>query len=307
MAVDKRKLILNDYYQSNCLVERAEIFENLYLGNSGFNIEPYQPSSTIIEIYEDTPNDCKVIFACIHDRLNKLLDFMHEKVRKNRHFNAAQSRELSLLIKSVFSLEKNLDEVGVGVEIRKDYANWMSRCLEFLRDSGGSYIPEELELPEIEKYEPVLLIKDVVTEKRLKNTEVTFSSQYQKDQLELMLAMIKTDAVKAIGMAKEYIETCLQGILDSKIEEDVNKLSIIQLMSKARDYFKLNRSELKEIRAIISGLSQIVNGIAELRNNKGSGHSHTSKIPKPTAIEARLAVDAAITIVNFYSELSLKQ
>lgn len=119
--------------------------------------------------------------------------------------------------------------------------------------------------------------------------------------------MIKTDAVKAIGMAKEYIETCLQGILDSKIEEDVNKLSIIQLMSKARDYFKLNRSELKEIRAIISGLSQIVNGIAELRNNKGSGHSHTSKIPKPTAIEARLAVDAAITIVNFYSELSLKQ
>ena len=78
-------------------------------------------------------------------------------------------------------------------------------------------------------------------------------------------------------------------------------------MSKARDYFKLNRSELKEIRAIISGLSQIVNGIAELRNNKGSGHSHTSKIPNPTAIEARLAVDAAITIVNFYSELSLKQ
>ena len=149
------------------------------------------------------------------------------------------------------------------------------------------------------------MIKDVVTEKRLKNTEVTFSSQYQKDQSELMLAMIKTDVVKAI--AKEYIETCLQGILDSKIEEDVNKLSIIQLMSKARDYFKLNRSELKEIRAIISGLSQIVNGIAELRNNKGSGHSHTSKIPKPTAIEARLAVDAAITIVNFYSELSLKQ
>lgn len=307
MAVDKRKLILSDYYQSNCLVERAEIFENLYLDNSGFNIEPYQPGFTIIEIYEDTPNDYKVIFACIHDRLNKLLDFMHEKVRKNRHFNTAQSRELSLLIKSVFSLEKNLGEVGVDVEIRKDYANWMSRCLEFLRDSGGNYIPEELELPEVEKYEPVLSIKDVFTEKRLKNTKVTFSSQYQKDQSELMLAMIKTDAVKAIGMAKEYIETCLQGILDSKIEEDVNKLSIIQLMSKARDYFKLNRSELKEIRAIISGISQIVNGIAKLRNNKGSGHSHTSKILKPTTIEARLAVDAAITIVNFYSELSLKQ
>lgn len=304
MTVDKRKLILDDYYRNNCLVERMDIFGNPYPDGDGFNMEPYQPDFTIIEIYEDAPDDYKMIFTCIHDRLNKLLDFMREKARKNRHFNAAQSRDLSQLVESIFTLDKNLDEVGVDIEIRKDYANWMFDCLGFLQDSGGSHIPEELELPEIAKYEPVFSIKDVIAEKRLKSTKVIFSSQYQKNQSELMLATIKTDTVKAIGMAKEYIETCLQGILDGKIDEDVEKMDVPTLMSKAREYFKLNASNNLEVKKIINGLSQATNGICELRNHKGSGHSHTEKRPKPTKCEAQLAVDTAITIVNFYSNLN---
>ncbi|WP_129619274.1 abortive infection family protein [Candidatus Nanoperiomorbus periodonticus] len=55
---------------------------------------------------------------------------------------------------------------------------------------------------------------------------------------------------------------------------------------------------------MISGVSNVVNGIAELRNHKGSGHSHTTKIPPPSKIEAQLAVDAAITVVNFFWRLN---
>lgn len=304
MTVDKRKLILNDYYRGNCLVKRTDIFGNPYPDNSGFDMEPYQPDFIIIEMYEDAPDDYKIIFACIHDRLNKLLDFMREKSRKNRHFNAAQSRELFFLIESVFALKKNLSIVGVDIEIRKDYADWMFDCLGFLQDSGGSHIPEELKLPEIEKYEPILSIKDLVAEKRLKSTKVTFSSQYQKNQSELMLATIKTDTVKAVGMAKEYIESCLQGILDGKIDGDVEKMDVPTLMSKAREYFKLNTSNNLEVKKIINGLSQVTNGICELRNHRGSGHSHTTKNPQPTKCEAQLAVETAITIVNFYSNLA---
>ncbi len=307
MAIDKKKLILNDYYRNFCLVKRTDIFGIEFPAGDGFNMEPYQPNLTIIGIYEDVPDEYKMIFVCMHDRLNKLLSFMHEKTRKNHHYNAEQSRELLSLIDSIFALESNLKEVGVILEIRKEYANWMFGCLGFLKENGGSQIPEGFDAPQVEKFEPIFSIKDMVAEKRLKSTKVKLSSQYQKRQSELMLATIRIDTVKAIGMAKEYVESCLQGILEEEIEEDVEKMNMTALMAKARDYFGLNKSNNLEIRKIVSGLSQAINGLCELRNHKGSGHSHTEKHPRPTEYEAQLAVETAITVVNFYSNIYIQK
>ena len=113
--------------------------------------------------------------------------------------------------------------------------------------------------------------------------------------------MVEIDSVRAIGAAKEYIEACLQTILSEKIK-DVDKMSIASIMTAARKLFKLNDSSIKEAGIIVKGLSQVTNGICELRNHKGSGHSHNKYSP-PSKREAQLAVDAAITIVNFYWSL----
>lgn len=46
MIVDKRKLILNDYYRNNCLVKRIDIFGDSYPDENNFKMEPYQPNFT---------------------------------------------------------------------------------------------------------------------------------------------------------------------------------------------------------------------------------------------------------------------
>lgn len=301
---DKKNLILQDFRNKHCFVKRTGLFYDPFSEDGMFNYDPYKFDNIIATVYDNSPDDFTLIFICLHDKLNKSLDFMRKKASVNNHYNANDSRELITLINDIFSLQSNLSKLGVDFEIRKDYSNWMLNCLEFLEQSGGSTIPENLEIPNSERYEPIFSIKDEVAEQRLKSTKVVYSSQYQKEQSKKLLAMIKTDTVKAVGMAKEYIETCLQGILDGKIRDDVEKMGIPTLMAKAREYFNLNSSNNSEVNKIIKGLSQAANGLSELRNHKGSGHSHTEKRPQPTECEAQLAVDTAITIVNFYSNLN---
>lgn len=301
---DKKNLILQDFRNKHCFVKRTGLFYDPFAEDGMFNYDPYKFDNIIATVYENSPDDYALIFICLHDQLNKLLDFMRDKASKNRHYNADASRELTALIEDIFSLRNNLSKLGVDLEIRKDYANWMFNCLGFLKQTNGSSIPEDLEIPESERYEPIFSIKNEIAEERLKSTKVIFSSQYQKEQSKKMLAMIKTDTVKAVGMAKEYIETCLQGILDGKVEGDVEKMDVPSLMARARNYFDLNSSNNTEVKKIINGLSQATNGLCELRNHRGSGHSHTAKNPQPTECEAQLAVETAITIVNFYSNLN---
>lgn len=304
MKDDTKQLLLDEFRNNQCKTY-SSTEDYLFDDNP---TKEYEPSDLFKKIYANAPDDYRLIFATAHERLNDLFGFLNSRAAsQNRHYTANKSRELASLIRDLFCLRNELSFIGIFMIIDADYEKKMNESLTFLKESYGSEIPESVHYFEVKRLRPIFYIKDEIAEKRMTATIVPFSSEYQKKQASKMLSMINTDTVKAIGAAKEYIETCLQGILINNTDKDVDKMTMPQLLSEVRDYFGLNESKLKEVKAIISGLSQIVNGISELRNHKGSGHSHTSKIPKPTATEARLAVDAAITIVNFFSGLYSKK
>lgn len=302
--MSKIDLILNDFYKRHCLTRAS--FDDILSGNPNEQVE-YTPNETIAKNYDTYPEKYNIIFACLHDKINRLMDFMKYKAGGNGHFNASESRDLIEIIESIRELQAVLLKIGIEIHVDSSYDEWLKSCSEFLASTQGSTIPNDLKIPTLIKYDPIFTIHNFVDIERLKKLGIVFDSEYQTRQAKELVFMVEKDQVRAIGIAKEYIEACLQTILNGLTDLDLDKADISQLLSEARKVFKLNKSDNLAVKKIISGVSNTSIGIAELRNRKGSGHSHTSKVSPPTKTEARLAVDAAITVVNFFWSLSKKK
>ena len=298
--MNKLDLIIDDLYREYCLIpdpwslDPSELVE-------------YETDITISKIYSEYPEIYGKVFACLHDKLNKLLSFMKDKYSCNKHFNAQQSRDLIKIIESIKNLQSNFLKNGMEIKINQSYSEWIDYCMPFLTRSNGCEIPDEIKLPNIIKYEPIFVINNLNDLERQNSTKVVFDSEYQNNQAKELIAMIEKDQVNAISLAKNYVEACLQTILIGRSSLDLDKLDMTQLLTEAKKVFKLKSSKNAEVVKIIKGLSTTLFGILELRNRKGSDHAHTTKIKPPLKIEARLAVDSAITLVNFFWGLGQKK
>lgn len=298
--MNKLDLIIEDLYREYCLIPGSWPLDP-------YELVKYETDITISKIYREYPEVYGDVFACLHDRLNKLLSFMKDRYDYNRHFNAQQSRDLKKIIESIKELQSNFLKNGMEVKIDQSYSEWIDYCMSFLTRSNGCEIPDEIKLPTVIKYEPIFVMNNLNDLERQKSTKVVFDNEYQNNQAKELIAMINKDQVNAISLAKNYVEACLQTILTGRSSLDLDKLDMTQLLSETKKAFKLNSSKNAGVVKIIKGLSTILIGILELRNNKGSDHAHTSKIKPPSKIEARLAVDSAITLVNFFWSLGQKK
>ena len=301
--MSKIDLILNDFYKRHCLTRAS--FGGILSDDPNEQVE-YTPDETIAKNYDIYPEKYNIIFACLHDKINGLLGFMKYKAGGNGHFNASESRDLIEIIASIRELQAGLLKMGIEIRVESSYDDWLKTCSGFLASTQGSTIPNDLKIPTTIRYDPIFTIHNFADIERLEKLNIVFDSAYQTKQAKELISMVEKDQVRAIGMAKEYIEACLQTILNGLTDLDLDKADIPQLLAEARKVFKLNESNNLAVKKIISGISNASIGITELRNRKGSGHSHTSKVSPPTKTEARLAVDAAITIVNFFWSLSKK-
>ena len=298
--MNKLHLIIDDLYREYCLMPDSWLLDSSEL------IE-YETDITISKIYSEYPEMYGKVFACLHDRLNKLLSFMKDKYNYNKHYNAQQSRDLRKTIESIKELQSNFLKNGMEVKIDQSYSEWIDYCMSFLAKSDGCEIPDGIKMPTVIKYEPIFVMNNLNDLERQNSTKVVFDSEYQNNQAKELIAMIEKDQINAISLAKNYVEACLQTILTGRSNLDLDKLDMTQLLAEAKKVFKLNNSKNAEVVKIIKGLSTTLFGILELRNRKGSDHAHTSKITPPSKIEARLAVDSAITLVNFFWGLGQKK
>lgn len=298
--MNKLDLIIDDLYREYCLMPDTWSLDPSAL------IE-YETDITISKIYCKYPEMYGKVFACLHDKLNELLSFMKDKYDCNRHFNAQQSRDLIKIIESIKELQSNFLKNGMEVKIDQSYSEWIDYCIPFLTRFNGCEIPDGIKLPNIIKYEPIFVMNNLNDLKRQNSTKVVFDSEYQNNQAKELIAMIEKDQVNAISLAKNYVEACLQTILIGRSSLDLDKLDMTQLLTEAKKVFKLKNSKNTDVIKIINGISTTLIGILELRNRKGSDHAHTSKITPPSKIEARLAVDSAITLVNFFWGLGQKK
>lgn len=143
----------------------------------------------------------------------------------------------------------------------------------------------------------------------LKEQAKALNAEYLTQQIRRMESSIDSDPSLAIGTAKELLETCCRTILS---ERGKTVTGMPDLPSLARDTLK----ELKLVpdavpdssrgadvtKRLLSNLSTISNGLAELRNLYGTGHGKHGQTTGVKPRHAKLAVGAASTFATFLFE-----
>ena len=133
------------------------------------------------------------------------------------------------------------------MRIEETYRQFLDECKTFLQPSGSSTIPENIEISIIE-YDPVFSVSGVISEKRPGKLDIKFDNEYQTKQAKKLVSMAEKDQVRAIGMAKEYVEACFHAVLQGRTQLNLDKAKLAELLREARTVFNLNDSTNTEIK-----------------------------------------------------------
>ena len=139
----------------------------------------------------------------------------------------------------------------------------------------------------------------------LKKIEEAIGSEHIRKEVKKALESSSSDSMLAIGQAKELVETACKYIL-RELNVDYSNKDFPALSKLAREQLGLERNEKKEhipgVAKIMSGLSNLVDGMAELRNRYGTGHGKDPSFRKLPIRYGLLAVSAASSYVEFLLE-----
>lgn len=120
-----------------------------------------------LNLYEDVQDEkLKVIFASLHKQYVTLFKSMNERLPTGdyqAHFWAHSSRELLSVIEMTMGLYRSLKNSQNEFELDEYYLNLLVKCQSFLKTSGGSTIPENMEKVHI--YYQIQIFKSVLAEK----------------------------------------------------------------------------------------------------------------------------------------------
>lgn len=144
-----------------------------------------------------------------------------------------------------------------------------------------------------------------VAKETLSGSDLTYVAQ----QITRMEAAVYADPSLAIGTAKELIETCCKTILTERGAAYSDTLSVPQLVKLTCKELKLTPDDIKDevkagatIKRILSNMATITQGLAELRNEYGTGHGKNARTKGLSPRHAKLAVGAASTLAVFLVE-----
>lgn len=146
-------------------------------------------------------------------------------------------------------------------------------------------------------------------EKKGKEIKQILNAEYVSQQINLMESSIEVAPHISIGLAKELIETCCKSIIDERNEQYDKDWDLGRLMKETTKLLKLTPSDIpnetkaaSSIKQILGSLSSVVQGIAEVRNEYGSGHGKDGKFKGLQPRHAKLAVGAASTLAIYLLE-----
>lgn len=109
-----------------------------------------------LQLYRDWQNsNMGNYLAEMQYSLNWLGSFMNDKFETNRHFNAAESRELLDWIEMWHEDTQVLAGTPYAYVLAPTYTEWLVTCEKFLQKSDGSEIPSDYSSLVIQKYEAI--------------------------------------------------------------------------------------------------------------------------------------------------------
>lgn len=150
---------------------------------------------------------------------------------------------------------------------------------------------------------------DILEEEQLDVTIIHVKSEIPKH---LTFAHIKEDLMKcekrladgdysgAITSARSLVEGVCNEIIANISGESLNEnLDLPMLFKKVRNELNLNTNNPsleKPLKQVLSGLVNIINGLAEIRNKNGDAHHRRYEVDKHHAV---LVINSAKTVVTF--------
>lgn len=133
-----------------------------------------------------------------------------------------------------------------------------------------------------------------------------FSSQYMNSQIDLLMKMRLENPTEAIGKSKELLESCCKTILMEQgieIDKSWDTPKLVKETMNLLDVRKENVSNAKPegatVNKILSSLNNLATGVAEFRNQWGSGHGKAASYEPLFVRHAKLAVGSSLTLVEY--------
>jgi len=134
-------------------------------------------------------------------------------------------------------------------------------------------------------------------------------ASYVAQQITRIEAAVTHDPSLAIGTAKELVETCCKTILTERQVAFTKSVEIPELVKLTAKSLELTPDDIPDkakaaetIKRLLSNLGSITQGLAELRNQYGTGHGKPAGAKGLTARHAKLAAGAASTLAVFLVE-----
>lgn len=122
------------------------------------------------ELYDFVANqELKYLFAVLHQEFNRLFRFMYSKEKTNMHYNADQSRDLLRYIKLYRDMKHVLKGTGNDFKLNEKYVELINMSENFLQESGGSTIPDDLIHISLVEYEPIFEFDNTIEVKNIKD------------------------------------------------------------------------------------------------------------------------------------------
>jgi hypothetical protein len=132
---------------------------------------------------------------------------------------------------------------------------------------------------------------------------------YIAQQITRMETAVLNDPTLAIGTAKELVETCCKTILEARNiafgkSADLPELikATVKVLELAPENIPDSNKAADTIKRLLNNLATITQGIAELRNQYGTGHGKVAGSKGLGPRHAKLAVGAASTLAVFLAE-----
>jgi AbiJ N-terminal domain 3/Abortive infection C-terminus len=137
---------------------------------------------------------------------------------------------------------------------------------------------------------------------------------YVAQQITRMEASVASDPALAIGTAKELVETCCKTILNARGVVFSGSADLPELAKMTIKELALAPSDIPDsakaaviVKRLLNNLATITQGIAELRNQYGTGHGKPAGSKGLGPRHAKLAVGAASTLAVFFAETHNEQ
>ena len=182
------------------------------------------------------------------------------------------------------------------VLVELPYDNKKEKLLKMLKQDGYELVDGQLEFTRVL---PALVeITQVVRSRGLPEMERLVAR--------LTRATAAADPALMVGTAKDLVESVCKTVLEDAGIAHAN-MPLPRLVRKAAGVLSLLPEDIPDqakgkdtIRKVLNSLTQIVNGISELRNLYGTGHGRHGRVSRAvTTRHARLVVGAASTVAIF--------